>query len=170
MVKGVPEGLMVVASGVLEIDNVEVEDTAWLRKKDDFGHINVVELDAVLKGVNLALKWGLQEIEVRTDSATVCGWIKSIVTAEKGVRTKGASEMIVKRRLGILQELMDECSLKLRVDFVPSEKNKADVLTRVKKAWLEVPQEEEVEAELCCVGVPSIRELHQMHHMGVNRT
>ena len=61
---------------------------------------------------------------------------------------KGASEMIVKWRLGILQELMDLCSLKLCVDFVPSEKNKADVLTRVKKAWLWVPQEEEDEADL----------------------
>ena len=37
--------------------------------------------------------------------------------------------MIVKRQLGILQELMDICSVKLHVDFVPSEKNKADVLT-----------------------------------------
>ena len=56
---------------VLEIDNVEVEDAAWLRKNDDFGHINVAELDAVLKGVNLGLKWGRQEIEDRTGSATV---------------------------------------------------------------------------------------------------
>ena len=97
-----------------------------------------------------------QEIEVRIDSATVYGWMKSIVTAEKLVRTKGDSEMIMKRRLGILQELMDVCSLKLRANFVPSEKNKADVLTRVKKAWLGVPQEEEEEVELCFVGVPSV--------------
>ena len=51
------------------------------------------------------------------------------MTAKKQVRTKGTSEMIVKRQLGILQELMDVCSLKLCVDFVPSKKNKADVLT-----------------------------------------
>ena len=61
--------------------------------------------------------------------------MKSIVTAEKRVRTKGASEMIVKRRLGILQELMDVYSLKLRIDFV-------------KKSWLGVSQKEEDEAEL----------------------
>ncbi|KAK3888319.1 hypothetical protein Pcinc_007609 [Petrolisthes cinctipes] len=92
--------------------------------------------------------------------------MKSLLTPEKRVRTKGASEMIVKRRLGILQELMDVCSLKLCVYFVPSEKNKADV----KKGWLGVPQEEEDEAKLCCVGDPSVRELHQMYHMGVDRT
>ncbi|KAK3889084.1 hypothetical protein Pcinc_006959 [Petrolisthes cinctipes] len=69
-----------------------------------------------------------------------------------------------------LAELMGVCSLKLCVYFVPSEKNKADVLTSVKKGWLGVPQEEEDEAKLCCVGVPSVRELHQMYHMGVDRT
>ena len=42
------------------------------------GHINVAELDAVLKGINLALKWGLQEIEISTNSAMVCGSMKSI--------------------------------------------------------------------------------------------
>ena len=48
------------------------EDAAWLRKKDDYDHINIAELEAVVRGVNLALKWGLREIEVVTDSATVC--------------------------------------------------------------------------------------------------
>lgn len=132
-----------IATGVmLEIDGVEVEDAAWLRKTGDFGHINVAEMDAVLKGVNLPVKWDLKEIEVRTDSAMVAGWLRSLLSAEKRIRTKGASEMIVKRRLGILQELMEVCDLKLNAVFVPSEKNKADALTRVKKAWLGVPKEE----------------------------
>lgn len=33
------------------------EDATWLRK-NDYNHINVAELDAVLKGINLAIKWG----------------------------------------------------------------------------------------------------------------
>ena len=33
-----------------------VEDAAWLRKRDDSSHINVAELDAVVKGMSLALK------------------------------------------------------------------------------------------------------------------
>ena len=37
---------------VLEIDGNSVEDAAWLRKKDDFAHINLAELNAVLKGIN----------------------------------------------------------------------------------------------------------------------
>ena len=42
---------------LLEIGGgVTAEDAAWLRKKDDSAHINVAELDATKKGINLALK------------------------------------------------------------------------------------------------------------------
>lgn len=132
---------------ILEVGGVEVEDAAWLRKKDDCSHINVAELDAVLKGVNLALRWGLHALEIRTDSATVRGWVASVISNQKRIRTKGVAEMLVKRRLGILRELATEFGLTLQVVFVPSEKNKADVLTRVKKPWLVVA--EDIECGSC---------------------
>lgn len=65
---------------------------------------------------------------------------------------------------------MEVCNLKLNVVFIPSKKNKADALTRKKRAWLRVPKEEGNGTELCCVGIPSVKELHQMHHVGVDRT
>ena len=44
-----------IALGVLlEIDSCAVEDAVWLRKESDYNHINVAELEAVLKGANLA--------------------------------------------------------------------------------------------------------------------
>lgn len=46
---------------------------------------------------------------------------------------KGASEMVVKCHLGTLRKLIEEFGVKMCVCFVQSEKNKADVLTRVKK-------------------------------------
>ncbi|XP_068233538.1 uncharacterized protein [Palaemon carinicauda] len=116
---------------VLEINGKIAKDAAWLRKKDDFNHINVAELEAVLKGVNLAIRWGLESIEVRTDSATVGAWLKFIVSAEKRVDTKGAAEMIIKRRLGTLKELITEFGLNIVVQMVPSKKKKADILTGV---------------------------------------
>ncbi len=81
---------------MVEISGMIVDDSAWLRKKDDCGHINVAELDAALKGINLAMKWGLREIEFRTDLATVVGWLKLVIYIEKRVKTKGAGEMIIK--------------------------------------------------------------------------
>ena len=52
----------------VEIDGVIVEDGAWMRKKDDNAHINLSELD--LKDVNMALKWSVLDINIKTDSAT----------------------------------------------------------------------------------------------------
>lgn len=60
-------------------------------KENDFAHINVEVLDAVRKGINLDIKWGLQRIELKTDLATVASWIR-----ERRVKTKGANEGLVK--------------------------------------------------------------------------
>ena len=68
----------------------------------------MAELDAVLKGINLAIKWGLREIEIRMDSAMVLSWVTSTMEEGGRIQTKGAGEMIVKRRLGILGELISE--------------------------------------------------------------
>ena len=57
---------------VLEIGGTEVEDTLWMRKKE-YNHINVAELEAVLKGINLCAKWNLKDVVLVTDSATVFG-------------------------------------------------------------------------------------------------
>lgn len=155
---------------VLEIGGNVVEDAAWLRKKNDYSHINVAELDAVLKGINMALKWGLREMKIRTDSVTVLGWLKTVTTAQKRVRTKGAAEMVIKRRLGILGELREEFQLQLEPVFVPSAKNKADVLTRVKRTWLESANDAAEAAELYCAATRDLKQLHSLHHSGVERT
>ena len=154
---------------LLEINGAIVEDAAWLRKKDDFNHINVAELEAVLKGINLALKWNLNEVELKTDSATVVGWINTIINNDKRVKTKGASEMIIKRRLGSLKDLLNEFRVTLHVTFVPTQKNKADSLTRVSKEWLTLEKNATNDFDKCCGGL-DIQEVHNRHHMGVDKT
>ncbi|KAG0718053.1 hypothetical protein GWK47_053227 [Chionoecetes opilio] len=57
-------GVMIEAEGCI------IEDASWLRK-DDASHINMAELDAVVKGLNLALAWQIKEVELLTDSSTV---------------------------------------------------------------------------------------------------
>lgn len=156
---------------ILEIEGNMVEDAAWLRKKSDHSHINVAELEAVLKGINLALKWGLKEIEIKTDSATVHSWVTSIITSDHRIKTKGAAEMLIRRRLGILHDLIEECELKLKITFVPSEKNHADALTRVKKNWMSETKVEEMKnMEICVAGLQNLSSLHKKHHFGVDRS
>ena len=154
---------------VVEIGDAVVEDAAWMRKKDDYGHINVAELEAVLKGINLGVKWGLNDITVMTDSATVCGWIRNTLSEEKRVKSKGAAEMLVKRRLGVLKSMIDELGLFVRVELVRSECNRADVLTRVRKGWLDQSDEGGAGGQMR-ITVEEVKALHDRHHMGVERT
>ena len=146
----------------MEIDGVVVEDRAWLRKSHDFNHINVAELESVVKGLNLAIDWGITELVVKTDSSTVRSWVQLSLSGDHPVRTKGAAEVLIKRRLGILKSLIEELGIKVSIELVPSRINKADVLTRVPKEWL---TEDSV---LCSAGI--IEDLHSRHHMGVDRT
>ena len=142
---------------------VTAKDTTWLWKNDNT-HVNVAELDATMKGINLVLKWGLQAVELRTDSTTtVASWIKSEVSGDRRIKMKGAAEMLIKRQLG---DLIREFGLKMTVTLVQSQKNKTDMLTRVKKTWL---QEKKDWALLCCVG-ENLKDLHNMHHFGKERT
>ena len=128
-------------------------------------------MDATIKGINLALRWGLKEVELRTDSATVLNWVQAAVTEQRRVKTKGASEMIIMRRVGILRELIAEFGLRVSVSFVPSARNKADNLTRVKRRWMDALEETRESAkETCCLTNEEVKDQHAMHHMGVDRT
>ena len=91
------------------------------------------------------------------------------VKEDRKVKTKGAAEIVVKRRLGVLKTLAEECGVQLNVQLVPSERNKADVLTRVRRRWLI----EDVEQEVCCAASAypiSVQQCHEAHHLGVDRT
>ena len=46
--------------------------------------------------------------------------------------------MLIKRRIDVLTQLIEEFKLSVRVVFVKSEMNKGDELTRVKRSWREV--------------------------------
>ncbi|XP_067937046.1 uncharacterized protein [Watersipora subatra] len=154
----------------LEMDNQIVEDASWLRGNNDSAHINLAELDGGVKGINLAIKWKLLNATVMTDSATVCGWVRSVLTDSKRPEVGGLSEMVVKRRLNLIGELVAEYGLKLSIVLVTSEENKADEMTRVPRRWLD--------RRVCSVSalvsdpdiVVKLRDLHDTHHLGIERT
>ena len=155
-----------IATGVvLDIDGVTAEDGTWLRRADDYNHINVAELEAVMKGINMCVHWGLTEIQVNTDSATVEGWLNITMTGERRVRTKGAAEILIKRRLGAFKSLVEEMGLTVKVKLVKSSENKADAMTRVWKKWL-VKKEKDVAG----MSIEEVKRMHDLHHMGVERS
>ena len=64
---------------VIKVGGSIVEDFTWLRPKQDTRHINVVELESVVKALNLATKWPFKRIVLHTDSKTVFGWLRNSV-------------------------------------------------------------------------------------------
>ena len=168
-----------IAVGVaLEVAGDIVEDACWLRSKVDSAHINIAELDAVIRGMNLAVSWDIRKFCIMTDSATVSGWLMSVVENTHNVRTRALSELLIRRRLDIIRELISQERLQVTVRLIPSHANKADALTRVPKKWIPLPstplpQEREV-AAVATVGsrpnLTQLKELHDHHHFGVDRT
>ena len=55
----------------LVVDEFIVEDACWFCLENDSRHINLAELDATLKGVNLAFQWQARVLHIVTDSACV---------------------------------------------------------------------------------------------------
>ena len=57
--------------GLLVYDGAVVEDARWLRPEKDSQHINLPELDAIIKGINLAILRKITTVHLFTDSACV---------------------------------------------------------------------------------------------------
>jgi hypothetical protein len=148
----------------VEVDGQIVEDGCWLRK-DDGNHINVAELEAVVRGLSCGVKWSLKSMRIMTDSATVFGWVNSVIHDSKRPKVNGLGEMLTRRRLGMISELISLYELSVELRLVRSEENIADALTRVPKKWLKPPA-----GCVSLYSIEAIRDLHDTHHLGVERT
>ena len=90
----------------LEVDGNNVEDASWRRKESDHLHINVAKLEAVGRGVNMAIAWGFKTFKLAVDSLTVVSWMTSVIDKHNRVRAKGVAEMLVKHRLGLMGQFV----------------------------------------------------------------
>ena len=157
---------------VLEVDNKVVEDASWLRPESDSVHINRSELDAVVKGINMALRWKRSKIILKTDSATVFGWLKAVITKSHNIKTRALGEVLIRRRLDTIKEIIDNMNLDVRPQLIRSEENLADKLTRVPGKWLSP------ESPIAAVAVQrppadyyqQLKDLHNKSHFGFDRT
>ena len=86
------------AAGVLlECDDVVFEDVCWLRPTNNAQHINLAELDAALKGINLVLQLKCKVMHLKTDLVSVYHWLEDTLTGKTRVHTKATSEMLFRR-------------------------------------------------------------------------
>ncbi len=64
----------------LEANGAIVDDACWLWPENDARHINLAELDAILKGINLALQWQAWVLHIDTDLVYMHQWITFALT------------------------------------------------------------------------------------------
>ena len=134
---------------VLEQGGEVIEDRCWMRPKSEHRHINVAELDAVIKGLSMCVDYNLKSVTVKTDSKTVHGWLKSLLSNVCRVKVRGLYEALVRRRLEIVEDVVSSSGLHVNVEWVATDKNHTDCLTRVPTAWLREGKVEETATDVC---------------------
>ncbi|XP_065678270.1 uncharacterized protein LOC101240277 [Hydra vulgaris] len=147
---------------VLLIGGVVVEDAALLRPASDTHHINISELDSILRGLNLASKWGIKELTVYSESKSTVGWLNAVLKEEYCVKTWGISQLLVQRRLNTIKEVAKD--IQIAVQMIPSEINLADRLSQIPQKWCRT---------VCAAGLleqKDIWKIHSIGHFSVART
>jgi ribonuclease HI len=147
----------------VSVNGSVVEDASWLRP-DDGSHINMAELDAVIKGINMALAWKMKKLHLRTDSQTVFHWVSDALSGKSRLKTKATGEMLIRRRIGIITSLTKEYHLDVNVTLVPSAHNIADALTRVPRNWLKQDDGDQCGVEPTCAAVHGQEDLENTRH------
>ena len=54
-----------------------IKDSCWLRLDNDSPHINLANLDVVVKGINFALQRQAKMFHLKTDSLCMYPWLKN---------------------------------------------------------------------------------------------
>ena len=116
---------------VVESGELLIEDACWLQPARKDKHINLVELDAMLRGINRALQWKVTVLHLKTNSACVHPWVTDALSGKARIRTKATSKMLIRRQLSTIKELVVEYELTVDVELDRSQANRADQLTRV---------------------------------------
>lgn len=116
-----------------DADCVPIEDHCWLNKSRR-AHINLFELEAIINGFKILRGYSKpgDSVKLLLDSKVVHGWTKQLLNDQKVV-VSGLYEVLVLRRLEIIAELIKDYHVE--VNWIPSERNPADRLTRYPPEW-----------------------------------
>ena len=84
-----------------------IEDGKWLCDGDDRKCINVAELDVAMRGLSLAVEWGMESMQLITDSKAVFGLLCEVAENVCRVRVVGLHKVLIEHHLRVATELME---------------------------------------------------------------
>ncbi|XP_065658058.1 uncharacterized protein LOC136082574 [Hydra vulgaris] len=133
------------------------------------------KLGAVIKGLNMGLNWKMEVLHICTDSKAVFHWVTDAHTRKSRLRTKASNEMLIRRRLQNITNIVDEYQLKVDIKLVASEVNLVYALTSVPNSWLKlIDKSSEMAAKGIIRTLLSSKEIEHVHrstgHYGVKKT
>ena len=158
---------------LVQIGGVTFEDATWLRKGRSEVHINMAELDAVQRGVNIAFAWKLNKLQLFTDYVTVFHWISVAVTGKSRLRSKDSAELLIRRSVNLFRVLIDDYNLDVNVNLISSKENLIDSIARIPGGWMRMLKLNDVTncAGMALTDGKSILEIpRRTGHFGVRRT
>ena len=120
-----------------------VEDATCLRSAHDRRHINVAELELAINAIGLVAAWQVHKVSLMTDSKTLAGWLQWIAGNTRHVMVGCLHEVLVKRRLHVVKDLVQTTGMEVAVVWVPSADNRPNQLTIVPCHWIAAGKKEE---------------------------
>jgi hypothetical protein len=143
---------------VLRIGGVIVMDGTWLRKINDTRQINIPELEAVMKGVGVVYQakraLGLKQVGIKIfcDNSSAVAWLTR-KEARHWKPIKGSAEAVVDEKLRQYHETLRAGRITATVEYVQSEANISDALSRIPRYMIPPVQAEESQ-ECMLVRIP----------------
>ena len=120
----------------LYFGKTKVEDVSWLRKSGDKRPIDIVELEAVLKGLNLVVSYwralkitGQKKLRIAVDNTPTMYQLMR-KQQEHWISSRGLTQGTAEVRLQIIEDTLATANCEIEVIYVKSEENPADSLTR----------------------------------------
>ncbi|KAI0983140.1 hypothetical protein GJ496_005970 [Pomphorhynchus laevis] len=136
---------------VVELNGNVIEDASWLRKMDDDTHINLAELEAVIKGVNIAISNKFSKIKILTDSSSVRAWVACAIMRDNPIPARGLGQALVRRQVSLLRQILEDGHNALR----------QPTLSELNRLWTESLLRSEAIVE-------RIERIHSKRHRGYN--
>ena len=111
-----------------------VEDFSKLHRDDEKYQINAMELSAVIYGITQLLLWGVHDrtVNVVVDNMATATWVRSAMD-DSLLSITGIYKPLVISKINLLKAMCRDANMLLAVTLVESQKNLADVLTRVRE-------------------------------------
>lgn len=140
LVYGLMQALLLL--DVIDNDDTVVENACWLLPAKDSQHINLMELYAIIKGINLAILWKKTTLYLFTDSACVHKSIRE--------QTKATSRIVIQWRLDTIIKFAEKYALSMYVSLIRSSRNKTGRLTS-EVPWCNQEEHSVCVTCLCCI-------------------